>query len=133
MNVSGTSAHAVDRAEGFVHPNVHLHTEVPLVAFLRLVHLRIAFLAFVLCGRRCGNDRCINDGSLTVEQAFAFKMGIDSVQDLPTQLVPFQQVAEVEDRGLVRYRASRVRQLNREIVNFGAAGPMGMRVSAPDF
>jgi hypothetical protein len=28
---------------------------------------------------------------------------------------------------------TRVRQLNREIVNFDDTGPMGMRVPAPDF
>jgi hypothetical protein len=36
-------------------------------------------------------------------------------------------------RHVLEYRSTRVRQLNREIVNFGTTGPMGMRVPAPDF
>jgi hypothetical protein len=43
-----------------VHADVGLHDEIPLIAFLRLVHLRIMLLLFVLGRGRGGDDGGIN-------------------------------------------------------------------------
>src|SRR4249920_2668672 len=48
---------------------MRLHPEMPLVALLRLVHLRVAGLLLVLRRRRRGDDRRIDDGALTHQQA----------------------------------------------------------------
>ena len=35
VNISGGRYHRVDDSGGFIHTNVHLHSEVPVAAFLR--------------------------------------------------------------------------------------------------
>lgn len=78
-----------------------LHTEVPLVAFLRLTHLRIPLLLLVLRGRRSGNERGIHNGALLHEVSPPLEQGIHDLQKLLLQLVLLQEVSEVEDRGLI--------------------------------
>jgi hypothetical protein len=41
-----------------IQANLRLHAEVPLVAFLGLMHLRVAFAVRILCG----NERCDDGG-----------------------------------------------------------------------
>ena len=43
-----------------------LHAKVPLIAFLGLVHLRIALLLFVLGRAGCLNDGGIDQGALVI-------------------------------------------------------------------
>jgi hypothetical protein len=43
---------------------MRLHPEIPLIAFLGLVHLRVTRFALVLGRGRGGNDRRINDCAL---------------------------------------------------------------------
>ena len=42
MHIGGRRLDGMDQAALAVHPDVHLHAEVPLVAFLGLVHLEIS-------------------------------------------------------------------------------------------
>ncbi len=55
--------HRVHQARIDVDPNVGLHSEVPLVALLGLVHLRIARAVGVLRRTRRGDDRRIDHGA----------------------------------------------------------------------
>jgi hypothetical protein len=46
-----------------INADVRLHAEMPLIAFLRLMHLAL-LLAFPVLGRgRCGEQRGIDDGA----------------------------------------------------------------------
>src|ERR1041385_1080728 len=56
-----------------VRPYVHLHAEMPGVAFLRLLHLRIATLRSVLRRTRGSDDRRVHDRSGLHQQPFLLK------------------------------------------------------------
>ena len=47
------------------------------------------------------DDGGVHDGSLPQFQPLAFQVGVDFLHETPTQVVLLQQVAEVEDGGLV--------------------------------
>ena len=73
-------------------------------SFLRLMHLRVPFPGTVLGGRRGLDDAGVHDGSLPEPQSLRFQMGVDLLQQALSQVVPFQEMPEVEDRGLVGQR-----------------------------
>ena len=98
-------ADRVHNASLGIHPEVRPHSEVPLVAFLRLMHLRIALLVFVLGRRRRVNVRCIHDCSRFDTDALALQTMVHRVQHLAAQFALFQQMTEVKNRRLVRNRA----------------------------
>ena len=59
MKVGCRGVDAVDQAENVTHAYVHLHTEVPLITFLRLVHLQIALAALVFLSNLRRDKSCI--------------------------------------------------------------------------
>lgn len=74
-----------------IHPDVRLHSEMPLVTFLGLVHLRIALLLFVLGrGRRVMKDRRFYDGVRRDSNALAAEIAIHRIQYLTAHIVRFQ-------------------------------------------
>ena len=81
--------------------DVGLHPEMPLVPLLGLMHLRVPLLGTVLGGRRRLDEDGVHDGSLPQPQPLAFQVGVDFPQETLPQVVLLQQVAEVEDGGLV--------------------------------
>src|SRR3954470_573381 len=89
-----------------IHSDVRLHPEVPLVSFLRLMHLRIALLLLILGrGRRVDNgridDRARGDANTPALQiqGSPYPASGRTVRALPA-------MAEVQDRGLVRRRGA---------------------------
>ena len=79
-----------------------LHPEIPLVAFLGLVHLRIPLPCFVLGGAGRRDQGGIHDRALAHRHAPSAEVGFDRLKDLLAQIVLLQQVAEGQDRGLIR-------------------------------
>jgi len=59
---------------------MRLHPEVPLVAFLGLVHLRVAALALVFGRGRSGDDRGIDDCPLAHQQPALLQHRCDVVE-----------------------------------------------------
>ena len=84
----------VDQTAVGVHANVRLHPEEPLVALLRLVHLRIALALLVLgrTGRR--DDRRVNDAAALEQQSLAGEVRVDLLEDVFRQVVLFQEMPE---------------------------------------
>jgi hypothetical protein len=71
------------------------------------MHLGIA-LSFLVLGRAEGmNDGGIDDGALAQGQAFVLQITIDDREDRRGQLMLFQQMPEVHDRGVFRYRGAK--------------------------
>ena len=102
--VAGGADDGMNQAGRHVHAHVCLHAKVPVVAFLRLMHLRIAFLVAVL-GRRWRCDQGgVHDGPFTHRQALAGKVAFDFIEDAARQRILFQQTAELEQRRRVRRR-----------------------------
>ena len=73
-----------------IHPDMRLHAEVSLVAFLRLMHLRIPLLSPVLCRTGRTDDGRIHDGPPVHLQAVLRQMRPDPGKELRAQLVGFQ-------------------------------------------
>lgn len=85
---------------------MRLHPKEVLVTFLGLMHLGIAF-SFLVLGRAGGmNDGGIDDGALAQQQAFFVQITNDDREDRRSQLMVFQQVPEVHDCGVLRYRGA---------------------------
>jgi hypothetical protein len=86
-----------------IDTDMRLHAEVPLVALLDLVHLRITLTHAVLGRARHCNQRGIDGRSGLEHQAFGDQGGVDRDQQLNAQGVLFEQVAKAQDGGLVRH------------------------------
>ena len=96
------------------YAGLRLHPEVPLVAFLGLVHLRIpvhwscsfASGALGLCPRRggtgSGDQSGIDNRALLHGHAVGLEMGFDHLKNLLAEIVLLQQMAKGQDRGLIR-------------------------------
>ena len=104
MNIRRRGRHRVNQLGLTIDTNMSLHAEVPLIAFLRLMHLRIT--DFILVLGRAGriDDRCIDDGTGTHFQPIFLKILIDQYKQLIAQVMRFKQMAELTNRGLVRRR-----------------------------
>lgn len=71
---------------------MRFHTEVPLVAFLGLVHLEVS-LAFGILGRaRCSHDGGVDHRAGLEHQALLSQRGVDSGQRFRRELLLLQQV-----------------------------------------
>jgi hypothetical protein len=102
MHIGRRRCHAVDHTQGVVHPDMHLHSKMPLVAFLGLMHLGVAPTVSVLGRTGCRDDRRVNDGAFLQHQTFSGQVLVDGIEDDLTEPMSLEEVAEVEDRGFVR-------------------------------
>jgi hypothetical protein len=80
---------------------LRLHAEVPLVALLGLVHLRIPLTSLVFGGAGGGDQGGIDDRALPHGHAQFLEMGFDGLENLLTKVELLQQVSEHQDRGLI--------------------------------
>ena len=96
--VGSRGVHAMHQARGGVHPDVRLHSEVPLVALLGLMHLGVAGVVLVLGRGRCRDDGGIHQRALAHEQPALAQVGVDLLEDGLRELVVFQQAAELQQR-----------------------------------
>ena len=102
MGVGRSGVDAVDQAQHIIDTNVHFHAEVPLIALLGLVHLRVAFAALVIGGAGRLDDRGIHNATFTQHQAVPFQVLVHRFEQLLTQAVLFQKMTEVENGCLIR-------------------------------
>ena len=94
----------VDQFAPAVHADMQFHAEVPLVALLGVAHLRITLALFVL-GRACGiDDGGIHNRATADLQAVLLQIVLDQYEQLLAELVRFQQMTELSDRGLTPHR-----------------------------
>ena len=100
----------MNQARLSVCANVRLHTEVPLVAFLGLVHLWVTLTRVVLGGARSCDQSGINNSACFEQQAPLDQLGVNGSKNLRSQVVGFKQVTESEDGALIRQaRGARVK------------------------
>ena len=104
VNVCGCRNKRMDDLARTVDANMRLHPEVPLVALLGLMHLRIPLFRFVLSRAWRGNNRRINDRTSGDFHAALAQVRVDFVEELLPEAMPLQEMAELADRRLVRYR-----------------------------
>ena len=80
---------------------MYLHAEIPLVALLGLIHLRIPLPLFVFGGAGRRDQGEGHDRALAHRHTFLPEMGWDGLKNLLTQLVLLRKVAEDEVGGLI--------------------------------
>ena len=92
---------AVRQAGFVVNPSVRLYPEVPLIALLRLTHLRVALAVGIRGRTRRRYDRRVNDRYRTQALALPRQVRVHTLEQLPRQIMCLQQSMEVESRRLV--------------------------------
>ena len=85
-----------------VHPDMRLHSEVPLIAFARRMHLRVAAFRLVLGRTRRTDDGRIHDRASLDLAPVPRQVGVDAFKNLAAQSVRLQKMPELAHRGLVR-------------------------------
>ncbi len=113
-----------------VHANMRLHSKVPLVALLDLVHLGTTLTLPVLNRIGHRNDGGNDDGAGLEHQALLCQCGVDGGQHLGRQLMLVQQMVKAQDIGLVGYaRMCAVQSCKAAVrgpfVQFFFHGPIG--------
>ena len=103
MHVGRGCRQAMDQAALIIHSHVELHAEVPLVPLPGLLLLRVPLSFAVL--RRGGrfNDAGIHNRPFLEDQPCFCQMLLDALKQHLAQTMTLQQVAEVQNRRLLRY------------------------------
>lgn len=101
VDIGRSADDGVHQAKVCIDADMRLHAEVPLVAFLGLVRLRILLTRAVLRRAGSSNQRGINDRAGLEHQAFGDLGGVDYGQQLNAQVVLFQKMAKPQDGGFV--------------------------------
>ena len=91
-NVGCRAGDGMYQATLAINANVGFHAEIPLIAFLRLVHFRVSGLFPVFGRGRGGEDRGVGNRAFFQEQALRCQLAVDSGKRLFRQAVCFQQV-----------------------------------------
>ena len=94
--------HGMDQATVGIDADMRLHAEVPLMALLRLSHLGIALLVFVLGRTRRRNQRGIDDRSASSTGPFSDSTALTSAK-IATARSCFQQMPEAKNGAFVRH------------------------------
>ena len=102
MHMGGGHRRRVDELALAIHADMRLQAEVPVVAFLGRMHLRVARAALVLGRTRRGNNAGIDDGAGGDLDAALKQVGVDGGEQRAAEAMPFKQVAEFAHGGLVR-------------------------------
>ena len=95
-----------------IHANVSLHAEIPLVAFLAGVHLKVTLFIFVLGGCECGNQGGVYGCARLEQQSASGQEFIDKAVDLLDQFVFLQSVSKSRNGGLIG-QATKLFQLGK--------------------
>lgn len=70
-----------------VDADMSLHAEMPVVAFLRRMHLGVAGLGLVLGRRRRSDKGRIDDGALAQDQPAFGQVSVDRLEDLAGEFI----------------------------------------------
>jgi hypothetical protein len=100
-HAAGRASHGVHQSGLRIHADVGLHAEVPLLALLALLHLRVALAAGVLGRTRCRDQRGVHHRARAQHQTLVAQDVVDCDEDLGREFVRLQQVAKAQDRALV--------------------------------
>jgi hypothetical protein len=118
-NVGRRNGNTVVQPDDGIDADMGLQAEIPLVALLGLLHLRIALLGLVLGRGSDRHDGGVDDGALAHEQALLGQSGVDLLEDPLGQGMLLQQMAETQRRGGVWHALDG--QVNTDEVAHGLA------------
>jgi len=97
-DIASRAHDGVQQATGSINADVRFHPEVPVIALLRLVHLRITLAILVLRRWWRGDQRGVNNGPLAHHQTFFGEVLVDRIEDLARQICWFENVTKLEQR-----------------------------------
>lgn len=103
MGVSGDADEGVDQIRRSVLTHIGFQAEMPLVAFLELVHLRVA-LAILILGRTWRIDPCsIYNGAALEHELLSGQSVVDDEQHSTGKFLFFKQVPEAQEGAFLRF------------------------------
>jgi hypothetical protein len=100
--IGSSARNRMNQARLSVCANASLHTKVPLVALLGLVHVWVTLIRAFLGGARSCDQSGINDITRIEQQAPVDQHGVHGSKNLSGQVVGFKQVTESEYGYLIR-------------------------------
>jgi hypothetical protein len=86
----------VHYAAAAICSDVQLHPKMPLIAFFRLAHLRVARLLLVLRRAGCCDDRRIHDRARTNLDPLLLQVLIHPAKEPSPQIMPLQQTPKLQ-------------------------------------
>lgn len=95
------------QTRGCIDTDIHLHANVPLFSFLRLVYLGIARLGAVLQRESRCDERGIDDAPLARHATGRLELRIDRAEEALREPMSLQQTSELEQRRCIRCRPDR--------------------------
>lgn len=104
MDVDCRDQSRVDKLGFAVHPNMCLHSKIPLLTLGGLVHLRITCAVFSRRRARCADDRRINNRTVENLDAVAAEIFVHGHQPSPGQFVLRKQMSKLAHCGLIGRR-----------------------------
>jgi hypothetical protein len=94
----------VDQLGLAVHADMQLHSEIPLLTFAGLVHLRAACFGCILGRPWRRDDGGIDNSAAGHLHPTGGKVLVHTVEQRIAEVVPLQQMAKVQDGGFIGYR-----------------------------
>ncbi|MNN44734.1 hypothetical protein D3C76_867160 [compost metagenome] len=85
-----------------IDADMSLHAEIPLIAFLGLMHLGVTLSTLVFGGAGGFDDGGIDQCALLHHDTRITEPLVDGLEELACQLVLFQQMPEIHDGSAVR-------------------------------
>lgn len=100
--VGGRGLQTVRQATLGIDADMSLHAEIPLIAFLGLVHLAVTLSTLVFGGVGGFDDSGIGQRALLHHNTRVTELLVNGVEELADQLVLLQQMPEIHDGSAVR-------------------------------
>lgn len=104
VNIGGSRDHRMNQPGFAIDTDMRLHPEIPLIPFLRLVHIRITLSFLVLGGTGRINDRGIDYRSAGNFYPVLIEILIDQMEQVIAEIVFFHQMAKLADCSFVGNR-----------------------------
>jgi len=104
MDIRRRRCHRMNLSALAIAADVCLHAKLPLIAFARLMHLRIARLGMIFRGTRRTDNTGIDDGAAGDTRSHFLQVLANRLKQSVAQMMALQQMAKLKDRTLVRHR-----------------------------
>ena len=86
-----------------INTGMYLHSEVPFIALLCLMHFRITFALLILSGFWCCYKACINNSATMHHKTGFIEAAVDISKKFLARLVCFKHMSELKQGSRIRY------------------------------
>src|SRR4026208_266298 len=120
MHIGGSGSHRMNQLCPAVYADMGLHAEMPLVALLGLMHLRIPLLLAILRGTGGIDNGGIHNGPAADLQALLRQIFSNPHKELFAYVMSLQQMPKLTDGRLVGHRLAA--QIDADKMPHGTGG-----------